>query len=453
MKKALSVNSLKSFKPDPNKTIEIYDAGQPGLILAVFPSGKGSWIMRLRRADGRMGKLTLGAVDLGPGDPNATIGEPLTLAAARHFAADVRHQKALGVDVFAIKKDAVQAARQDIAETFAGQIDEVGIAEARLAKGSFAVLAREFIRLHAKPHVRRWIEMAKLLGYDKNLEMTPGGLSERWKHRLAVDIAKRDIVALLDEVRADTYPGAIRRRAAGVESEGSAGTMYRVLSKFYNWLIGRDLADRSPLTGLEKPKGSQPRTRVLTDAEIRAFWKAADSLGYPYGELYKFLLLTGVRVREAADMKRGEIDGGVWKVPKARGKNKREHFIPLAPMAAALLAKVDKKQDYMFSFGRLPVSGFAQAKRGLDQFVKLDDFVIHDLRRTFATRLASLKVPTPVIEACMNHTPPKLIRTYHHYNYAEERAAAYVAWEAKLKEILSADRAAARERHAVEAAI
>jgi hypothetical protein len=35
------------------------------------------------------------------------------------------------------------------------------------------------------------------------------------------------------------------------------------------------------------------RQRVLTDAEIQAFWHAAERLGYPYGPMYQLLLLTG----------------------------------------------------------------------------------------------------------------------------------------------------------------
>ena len=35
------------------------------------------------------------------------------------------------------------------------------------------------------------------------------------------------------------------------------------------------------------------RQRVLTDAEIKAFWHAAERLGYPYGRMHQLLLLTG----------------------------------------------------------------------------------------------------------------------------------------------------------------
>jgi integrase len=42
----------------------------------------------------------------------------------------------------------------------------------------------------------------------------------------------------------------------------------------------------------------EPRQRVLSEAEIRAFWIASEKLGYPYGPFYRLLLLTGVRVSE-----------------------------------------------------------------------------------------------------------------------------------------------------------
>jgi hypothetical protein len=42
------------------------------------------------------------------------------------------------------------------------------------------------------------------------------------------------------------------------------------------------------------------RKRVLTDAELCAFWKAAATMGYPYGPLFQLLLLCGCRNTEAA---------------------------------------------------------------------------------------------------------------------------------------------------------
>src|SRR6185503_12887499 len=48
----------------------------------------------------------------------------------------------------------------------------------------------------------------------------------------------------------------------------------------------------------------QARDRVLTGDELRALWRATERIGYPYGPLYRLLLLTGLRL--------GEVCGASW---------------------------------------------------------------------------------------------------------------------------------------------
>ena len=50
------------------------------------------------------------------------------------------------------------------------------------------------------------------------------------------------------------------------------------------------------------------RTRVLNDDELRALWKAAEGMGYPYGPLFQLLALTGQRKSEVAEARWSEID-------------------------------------------------------------------------------------------------------------------------------------------------
>jgi Arm DNA-binding domain len=62
-RKLLSAKFILSVKPDPTKTVEIPDGGAPGLRLAVFPTGRKSWIIRYRKPGGWHAKLTLRPVD------------------------------------------------------------------------------------------------------------------------------------------------------------------------------------------------------------------------------------------------------------------------------------------------------------------------------------------------------------------------------------------------------
>jgi len=55
----------------------------------------------------------------------------------------------------------------------------------------------------------------------------------------------------------------------------------------------------------------------------------------------------------------------------------------------------------------------------------LEDFVIHDLRRTFRTLLAELGIPNEVAEKCLNHADSRIIKTYNRYEYKKERKLAH----------------------------
>ena len=50
------------------------------------------------------------------------------------------------------------------------------------------------------------------------------------------------------------------------------------------------------------------RSRVLTDTELRALWNAAGKLGYPYGDVFQLLALTGQRKSEVAEARWREFD-------------------------------------------------------------------------------------------------------------------------------------------------
>ena len=79
---------------------------------------------------------------------------------------------------------------------------------------------------------------------------------------------------------------------------------------------------------MKAPAPEHSRDRVLSDDEIRWFWKAAEQVGDPFGRLAQLLLLTGQRRNEVAGMTAGELDGTRWSIPKDRAKNNQAHVVP-----------------------------------------------------------------------------------------------------------------------------
>jgi len=436
----LTAASVKKFKAGA-KRIEIRDAGCPGLMLLIFPSGLKSWGMRITRPNGKLARITLGAVDPtgneSEGEP--VIGTALSLASARRLATWVGRELAMGNDVIAQR----QRERQE--------------REAR-ALATFSEAALHFTEQHIRPTMRRWQQNSQLLGVDLGedgeLALVRGGLAERWLDRPVRDVTPDDIYHIVDEARRKAIPGrAVRTKGP---SEARARKLHAALSKMFSWLLQHRRVDLNPCASVHRPAGPSKRDRVLTDAELVLMWKACDSLPRPFGPCFRLLLLTACRRNEVSGMRRSEmdIDGvGVWTLPGERTKNKLVHLVPLSPLALDILngMRSNSEIDLVFSTtGVTAISGWSKVKKTLDAAmlkiarqeaveagrnpaeVKLKPWRLHDLRRTAATGQARIGVQPHVIEATLNHIsgPSKasVAGLYNRHSYLDEKSAALTRW-------------------------
>jgi integrase len=228
------------------------------------------------------------------------------------------------------------------------------------------------------------------------------------------------------------------------------------IRRLYNWAIDQQVyagLETSPCDRL-KPKsiigGKKLRNRVLSDAELRAAWIAAERMGYAYGPLFKLLMLTGARKSEVAEAHWSEFDLAkkTWTIPAGRMKANAAHIVPLSDAAVGVLKSLPRFDagDYLFSVnsGRGAVAAFSAAKdrfdgeiikalRENDSKAKLPDFVIHDIRRTVRTGLSAIpNISDLVRELVIGHTKPGLHKVYDQYAYLEEKRFALDAWAARL---------------------
>ena len=205
---------------------------------------------------------------------------------------------------------------------------------------------------------------------------------------------------------------------------------------------------------------------MLTDDELRAFLRACDRMGEPFGPLFRLLLLTGQRREEVAAMPWAELDlaGAVWHLPAARTKNKRASDVPLAEQAVAILeglmpplaarlpgAVLPRRAHRAAAALRLrPGEGTAGradargAAEGATPRRRCRTGALHDLRRTAATGMARLGVAVHVVEKLLNHvsgTFAGVVGVYQRHDFAAEKRAAAQAW-ANYLDSLTAERPA-----------
>jgi integrase len=432
--KPLTAAAILKIKPRKDRQ-EIPDKGCAGLYLIVQPSGAKGWALRYRRPDGRPAKLVLGTVFAKAGhvkepDPLPEIGGHLTLAAAHRLVTALRHEIAQGRDPAAAHIKEKQQRRAAASEA---------------AANTFAGASRDFIEQHARKKVRRWRELARLLGLEsETLAAIPKGLAERWAERPVAEIDGHDIHAVVDEARRIGIPGLERRTEE--PSEPRARKMFGVLSKLFSWLIRDRRVTANPCASVARPEIPQARDRVLSNAEIARFWKATDATGEPFPALLKMLLLTGCRLNEVAGMKRSEIndDGTAWIIPGERTKNHRPHVVPLPPLARDILERVNRIEGcpYMFSTtGGSPVSGWTKIKARLDAAMNpASPWVLHDLRRTAATGMAEIGIAPHIVEAVLNHVSGAragVAGVYNRAAYLPEKKAGLERWAAHVEGLVS----------------
>ena len=155
-----------------------------------------------------------------------------------------------------------------------------------------------------------------------------------WHDRQITEITRADIKELV-RVKARTSPIAANR-------------LLSLISKIFNWAVKEELIEASPAMQIDRPGQEIERERSLTADEIKTAWAAFDQLGYPWGPLFKMLLVTGQRRGEVAGMKWSEITADGWRIPGERAKKGKGHLVPLSSLAREILADVPEIGELVF---------------------------------------------------------------------------------------------------------
>ena len=369
--------TLRGLKPDPSRRVDYWDSLLSGFGLRLQPTGIRTFFVGTR-INGKYRRITLGRYDL------------LSLADARVKA------KAILVDAHAGVGPELRKKREE--------------------KGTFGAVAEAFITDFAKKHRTR-DEMQRKINVD---------LAE-WHDRQIAEITRTDIKELL----------RIKARSAPV----SANRLKSLISKIFTWALKEEIIGASPALSLDPPGGKEDdrqRDRVLNASEIKKVWRAFDSMGYPFGQLFKLLLVTGQRRGEVGGMKWGEIGDEGWRLPNERAKKGKGHLVPLSSLAKEILSDTPQIGEYIFRSRKdQPLQGWSNAKERADELAGIAEWHVHDLRRTFATTTRSLGVDRLVVSKLLNHAEAGTTKIYDRYAADPEKTAAMERWANRLREIIS----------------
>jgi integrase len=260
-------------------------------------------------------------------------------------------------------------------------------------------------------------------------------------------------------------------RAKKAKAPAQARNLLGIIKRLFGWALDQRCygLTANPCVNLRPSKiiGEKVQgERVLTDDELFALWRGAGRLGYPYREVYRLLMLTGLRLNEVADANWTEFDlqKREWTIPAARMKGRtgkvRPHVVPLTDDVMRMLESVPRfaRGNYLFSstFGAKPIWVSSKVKSRLDAHMRrtlralarrrgedlvgwqrLPPWTNHDIRRSVRSQLSRLKIAEEVREAVLAHARPGVKGIYDLHDYLDEKREALRLWTAQLGSVVN----------------
>ena len=349
-----------------------------------------------------------------------------------------------------------------------GRFPEVGLAAAR-AK---ATRLKEAIAEGADPAAPA-IELKEVETVNELLDRflkdytNPG---PRWKSEMTRIFAKEFRPAIGRHKIAEVKRTHILAVCNAIKDRGGKGISANValaaIRKAFNWAVSEGYLEASPATGIPQRVKEVPRDRALSEAEIQRFWTGLDNGGTTPGTklALRLALTTGQRIGEICSSTKAEVDlnKAEWLIPAAKAKNRREHMVPLSPLAVDLFRQAmalaggsncifparpstvgPRRQPFLN-----PHSVADRMRRSLpDLGLDANPATPHDLRRTVASQLAAMGIAENIVARVLNHSSEigKTItgKVYIRHSFAAEKRHALEAWAAELGRIIEGDKGAA----------
>lgn len=195
---------------------------------------------------------------------------------------------------------------------------------------------------------------------------------------------------------------------------------------YYNSVIRfiYDVVLDKPINQKQIPMYKKKRRlpKILSDKELDVFFNACDN--YMYKTIFMMIYGSGLRISEATNLRVEDIDSENMRLFVRKGKGERERYTVLPKTSLEMLRICYKKyqpnhpEGYMFlnregnplKVERLRVF-FRRYRRkaGISE-----EFIVHSLRHSFATKLVEEGIPLVQVKELLGHSCIRSTMTYVH---------------------------------------
>ncbi len=208
----------------------------------------------------------------------------------------------------------------------------------------------------------------------------------------------------------------------------SVNRLLATLSGILSMACNNGLLIRNPCSKVKRLREDNARTRYLSIEEEETL---TEGLKGPYIRLKPMVVIalnSGMRLSEIVNLSWHQVEWERNRINVINTKNSVDRTIPLTQIVKDLFIKLwrdsDKTNERVFPTQK--ASAISLSFRLLIRKLKLVDFHFHDLRHTFATRLAESGVDAFTIAALLGHKTLAMTQRYTHPSDDHKRKAVEV---------------------------
>lgn len=200
--------------------------------------------------------------------------------------------------------------------------------------------------------------------------------------------------------------------------KSSVNVYLRHLKAAFNQAVAWKLLKENPCQGIKELKYQKDFPRYLTQAEVSLLLAAEPDPAF--ARLWRFLILSGCRRKEALQLTTRSIDRSTRRIAVGVTKNHNPKSVVITEDLEQLLAEIPADVGRLFPWHPDAVSHhFQRTARAAGLNCRL-----HDLRHTYGSWLAMAGVQLHVIQKLMNHQDAKTTQIYAHLSQGHLTEAA-----------------------------
>lgn len=238
--------------------------------------------------------------------------------------------------------------------------------------------------------------------------------SDRWRSDVLIAAFGK---LRLDEITAFAIEKFKRERMTAktkhdkVRAPASVNHELTLLSAILSLAIEQGHLETNPCRKVKKLRLNNRRHRYLTDDEETRLLRACFGRRQHLAPLIRLALHTGMRRGELLKLTWRDVDLSRDHLHVRDPKNGRDRTLPINPEARVTLMALSpgSAEDRLFDFDKVD-----RAWQTACRIAEIEGLHFHDLRHTFATRLADAGADAFTIAALLGHTTIQMTSRYTH---------------------------------------